>query len=194
MAAALLAGGPAAAGIEDGASAFLKSLAEKAVTSLTGADAPRPERIERFRAMFRENFAVRSIGKFVLGRNWRRASKSERREFLALFEDLMVMTYVDRFQRYAGEALEVTRSRAENDSVATVFSEIKRPRGAKPIRIEWRVGTNGAVYKILDVIVEGASMSNTLRSDFGSILRREGNRISGLLAALREKTGALKAE
>ena len=75
-----------------------------------------------------------------------------------------------------------------------MFSEIKRPDGVKPIRVDWRVGTNGAVYKLLDVIVEGASMSNTLRSDFGSIVRREGNQIGGLLAALREKTEALKAE
>ena len=194
MAVVLLAGRPAAAGIEEGANTFLKSLADKAVTSLTDADVPRPERIERFRVMFRESFAVRSIGKFVLGRNWRRANESEREEYLVLFEDLMVVTYVDRFQRYAGEALKVIKARAENDTIATVFSEIERPGGAKPIRVDWRVGTNGTIYKVLDVIVEGTSMSNTLRSDFGSIVRREGNKIAGLLTALREKTAALKAE
>lgn len=190
----LLAGGPASADIEAGANAFLKSLADKAVSSLTGADVPRPERIERFRVMFRDNFAVRSIGKFVLGRNWRRANKEEREEYLVLFEDLMVVTYVDRFQRYAGEALKVSKTRVESENIATVFSMIERPGGAKPIRVDWRVGTNGKVYKVLDVIVEGTSMSNTLRSDFGSIVRREGNQISGLLEALRKKTAALKAE
>jgi len=186
--------GPAAAGIEEGADAFIKSLADRAIQSLTGKDTPRPERIKRFRAMFRENFAVKSIGKFVLGRNWRRANAEEREEYMVLFEDLMVVTYVDRFQRYAGEALKVSKARADSESIATVFSEIKRPAGAKPIRVDWRIGTNGTIYKVLDVIVEGTSMSNTLRSDFGSIVRREGGKVSGLLAALREKTAALKAE
>ena len=194
LAVLMLVGGPVHAGIEEGANAFLKSLVDQAVKSLTEADTPRPERIKKFRSMFRENFAVRSIGKFVLGRNWRRASDVERTEYMVLFEDLMVLTYVERFQRYAGESLKVKNTRVDTESIATVFSEIERPDGAKPIRVEWRVGTNGTIYKLLDVIVEGTSMSNTLRSDFGSIVRREGNQIGGLLAVLREKTAALKLE
>ena len=194
LAVLLLMGGRAHAGIEEGANAFLKSLANQAVKSLTDADTPRPERIKRFRAIFRANFAVRSIGKFVLGRNWRRASDEERKEYLVLFEDLIVISYVDRFQRYAGDSLKVKRTRVDSERIATVFSEIKRPDGAKPIHVDWRVGTNGTTYKLLDVVIEGTSMSNTLRSDFGSIVRREGNQIGGLLAALREKTAALKAE
>ena len=194
LAVLLLMGGRAHAGIEEGANAFLQSLANQAVKSLTDADTPRPERIKRFRAIFRANFAVRSIGKFVLGRNWRRASDEERKEYLVLFEDLIVISYVDRFQRYAGDSLKVKRTRVDSERIATVFSEIKRPDGAKPIHVDWRVGTNGTTYKLLDVVIEGTSMSNTLRSDFGSIVRREGNQIGGLLAALREKTAALKAE
>ena len=190
----VLFGGPVHAGIEKGANAFLKSLVDQAVQSLTEADTPRPERIKKFRSMFRENFAVRSISKFVLGRNWRRASDAERNEYMILFEDLMVVTYVDRFQRYAGESLKIKKTRVDTESIATVFSEIERPYGAKPIRVDWRVGTNGTIYKLLDVIVEGTSLSNTLRSEFGSIVRRERNQIGGLLAVLREKTLALKAE
>ena len=194
LAVLVLFGGPARAGIEEGANAFLKALVDQAVKSLTEADTPHPERIKRFRYMFRENFAVRSIGKFVLGRNWRRASDEERKEYMVLFEDLMVVTYFDRFQRYAGEPLKVKKTRVDTESIATVFSEIERPDGAKPIRVDWRVGTNGTIYNLLDVIIERTSMSNTLRSDFGSIVRREGNQIGGLLAVLREKTAALKAK
>ena len=106
----------------------------------------------------------------------------------------MVISYVDRFKRYAGESLKVKKTRVDSERIATVFSEIKRPGGAKPIQVDWRFGTNGTTYKLLDVVIEGTSMSNTLRSDFGSIVRREGNQIGGLLAALREKTAALKAE
>ena len=194
LAVLVLFGGPVHAGIEEGANTFLKSLVDQAVQSLTEADTPRPERIKKFRSMFRENFAVRSIGKFVLGRNWRRASDAERKEYMVLFEDLMVVTYVDRFQRYAGESLKIKKTRVDTESIATVFSEIERPYGAKPIRVDLRVGTNGTIYKLLDVIVEGTSLSNTLRSEFGSIVRRERNQVGGLLAVLREKTLALKAE
>ena len=46
----------------------------------------------------------------------------------------------------------------------------------------------------IDVVVKGASMSQTLRSDFGSIIRQKGGRVSGLLEELRVKTASLKAD
>ncbi len=180
--------------LEDGSSAFVTSLAEKAIGSLASKETERNERIARFRTMFNESFAVRSIGKFVLGRYWKKASEEERKEYLSLFEDLMVVSYVDRFAQYAGEALKVNKARGEHKGTATVFSTIERPGGAKAIRVDWRVGTNGTIYKILDVVVEGTSMSNTLRSDFSSIVRRNGGKVAGLIEELRTKTAALKAE
>ena len=180
--------------IEAGSSAFVKSLAENAIRSLASEDTDRAERIDRFRMMFNKNFAVRSIGKFVLGRFWKRASEDERKEYMSLFEDLMVVTYVDRFAKYAGESLQVNKAREENKNTATVFSVIKRPGGAKSIRVNWRIGTNGTIYKVLDVVVEGASMSTTLKSDFVSIVRRNGGKVSGLITELRKKTAALNQQ
>jgi len=58
--------------------------------------------------------------------------------------------------------------------------------------MEWRVTTKGEKIKITDVTVEGISMGSTLKSDFGSIIRREGNSLEGLIVALREKTTSLK--
>jgi len=183
-----------ATALEDGSEAFIKSLAEKAINSLATKDAERSERILRFREMFNENFAVKSIGKFVLGRYWKKTSEGERKEYFDLFEDLMVISYVDRFAQYAGESLKVTKTRGENKNTATVFSEIERPGGANSIHVNWRVGTNGTIYKVLDVVVEGTSMSNTLRSDFSSIIRKNGGKVAGLIEELRTKTTALKSE
>lgn len=191
---ALPPGGAFAAELEVRAEAFIRSMAKDAVETLTQGDASREERIKRFRKLFNAHFAVRSIGKFVLGRNWRKASKEERAEYLSLFEDLMVVSYVDRFQRFAGKNLNIIKTRAEKGSAVTVFTKIGRPGGAKPVQVLWRIGARGEIMKILDVIVEGASMSQTLRSDFGSIIRRKDGKVSGLLEELRIKTASLKAE
>ena len=61
------------------------------------------------------------------------------------------------------------------------------------MKVLWRVGAKGETFKILDVIVEGASMSQTLRSDFGSIIRQKDGKVSALIEALRLKTASLKA-
>ena len=180
--------------IEDGSRQFIQVMADQAIQSLTADGLTQAERVKRFRVLFNDSFAVKSIGRFALGKHWRKANDGERKEYSSLFEDLMVISYVDRFGRYAGEALKLKNARTENKTTVTVFSEIKRPGGAKPIHIDWRVGTNGTIYKVLDVVVEGASMSSTMRSDFGSIIRQKNGRVSGLIDVLKKKTRSLKAE
>ncbi|MBT4463745.1 MAG: ABC transporter substrate-binding protein, partial [Rhodospirillaceae bacterium] len=179
---------------EDEARDFVSKLADKAIRDLTDKTVPRSKRIMRFREFFNTHFAVSGIGKWILGRHWRKASEVEREEYLSLFEDLMVVSYVDRFAAYAGEPLKIIKTLAVDDTNATVFSEIHQNEGAPPVRVNWRVARKDAMYKIVDVVVEGTSMSNTLRSDFGSIIRQRGNKVSGLIEALREKTATLRAK
>jgi phospholipid transport system substrate-binding protein len=177
---------------EEGAAKFIKSLSDQAIKSLTTKNITRDERIVRFRKLFKERFAVRGIGKWILGRYWRKASKDERAEYLRLFEDLMVVSYVNRFSSYAGESLKFIKTVPDNATTTTVYTEITQPVGGPPVHIDWRVGSRNDLYKIVDVIVEGTSMSNTLRSDFGSIIRQKGGSIEGLISALRKKTASLE--
>lgn len=180
-----------ASDLEDGATAFIKALEHEAIDSLTDTSKARPDRVIAFRKLFDEKFAVASIGRFTLGRNWRAASEEERGEFLKLFEDLMVATYVDRFESYSGEKVNIIKTSTVDDSRATVYSEITRNGGeGKPISVLWRVGRQGDIYKILDVVVEGASMSITLQREFASIVKNTGS-VGGLIEELRKKTAEL---
>jgi phospholipid transport system substrate-binding protein len=188
----LLATPAAADGFEQRAEKFIDGLAREAITSLTAKDAPRDERIKRFRDMFNRHFAVRAIGRFVLGRYWQQATDPEQAEYLVLFEDFMVVSYVDRFQKYAGENLRVVKSRAEGDAAASVFTEIVRPNAGEPVQVIWRIGAKDDTLKVLDVMVEGTSLSHTLRADFGSIIRQRDGKVSGLIHELRLKTAELK--
>lgn len=184
----------AAAELEEGAQAFIQSLASEAIAALTDPDKPRADRVGAFRTLFQEKFAVDAIGRWTLGRNWRKATEDEQKEFLVLFEDLMVATYVDRFQDYSGEELKITKSVPVDENRATVHTEIVRPNAAdtKPISVLWRVGRQGDIYKILDVVVEGASMSVTLQREFASIIKNTGS-VGGLIEELRKKTESLKS-
>jgi len=57
----------------------------------------------------------------------------------------------------------------------------------KPIRIEWRLTRPNVNYKIFDIVIEGVSMIRTQRSEFSSVIRRNGGKVSVLLAVLRKK-------
>jgi phospholipid transport system substrate-binding protein len=166
---------------------FVTDLASRAVQELTTSDLPMPERVTRFRGMLTEAFDVPAIGRFVLGRYWRLASDSEKAEYLKLFEDFIVQTYVHRFNDFAGAQLRVlqTRSAPEGEVVATLDAALP---GKPAARFDVRMKREANAFKIFDVVVEGISMSVTQRDDFAAVIQRNGGKIEGLLASLREKT------
>ena len=182
-----VAGAARAGSIAEAPGEFIENLADKAVAALTVEDITRGERVRRFRTLLNQHFDVRTIGRFVLGRYWRRASEEERAEFLILFEDLIVDSYVDRFAKYSGQNLSVTKTEATRDDDSIVFSRIDRPGGGPPVGVAWRLRLRDGHYLIIDVMVEGVSMGQTQRSEFASVIRRNGGAVEGLLAKLRAR-------
>ena len=167
-------------------------MAHEAVHALTDPAVPRAERIDRFRSLFNARFAVEEIGKWILARHWNLATEEERTEYLALLVDLVVASYVDRFAEYAGEKLKVVKVLADTSERASVFSEMQRPQSEDAVHVNWVVSKKYGPFKVVDVVVEGTSMGQTLRSDYSSIIRQKDGKVAGLLAVMREKTAVLR--
>jgi len=173
------------------AQTFIEGLAEEAVQALTAEGVSHQDRVTRFRHLLSQNFDVPFIGKWVLGRYWRGATDAEKEEYLKLFEDYVVITYVERFDQYSGETINVVKSISDPGKDSLVFSEINRPSGGEPIRVDWRVRSHSDIYKIVDVMVEGISMSQSQRKEFTSVIRSKGGKVEGLLKVLRAKIESL---
>ncbi len=173
------------------AQTFIENMAQEASRALTAPGISRARRVTLFHKLLKDNFDVAVIGKWVLGRYWRRATDQEKKEYLKLFEDYITITYVERFDQYAGEQLNVIKSIANPGEDALVFSEIRRPAGGDPISVNWRVRAESGNYKVIDIYVEGISMSQTQRKEFTSVIRASGGSISGLLNALRKQVAKL---
>ena len=167
-------------------SQFVQKLGDTALTSLTDKNMPRAEREQRVRAILENNFDILAIGKFAMGAYWRDASEAQRNEYLGLFENSLVNTYTTRFEDYSGQTLRVKGFNASGDTDSIVLSEIVQKDGPS-VNVEWRVRKEGNNFKIVDVTVEGISMSITQRSDFASVIQHGGGSIDTLLASLREQ-------
>jgi phospholipid transport system substrate-binding protein len=166
--------------------AVITSLGNEALKVLGKNVAPNL-RVARFRQLFRQDFDVPGIARFVLGRYWRLATPEQQQQFVKLFTDYVALAYSNRLAEYSGETLRVTGTRPAPDG-QLVSSEISRPNGQPPARIDWLLTPHSGAYKISDVIVEGVSMAVTQRSEFASVIQRHGGQVQGLISALRQKT------
>lgn len=182
----------AAENFENGAKRFVESLADEALKSLTIKEKPRPERVVKFRKLLHEYFAHKTIAAWVLGRYWRKATRDQKKEYFTLFEELLVETYVDRFARYPGASLEVSKALGSGGRDVVVSSMLNRSDGQPPVKVDWRIRAREGKFKIIDLIVEGLSMGQTQRSEFASVIRQNGGTVEGLLGELRKKIKKMK--
>ncbi len=175
----------------DGAEHFVQELAANAVTTLSEGTATPEERLTQFRELFQEGFAVNGIARFALGRHWRSASPDEREEYLGLFEEAIVASWARRLESYSGEKIEIIDARdipTNGKEKAAIVRAMIWTNPTSPIRVDWRVATNGEIYKVTDVVVAGVSMANTHRDEFAAVIRSNGNKISALNEVLRERS------
>ena len=171
--------------------AFMNQVWDRAVEVLNKKSDP-ALRQERFRQLFHADFDCPGIARFVLGRYWRDASEEEQKDFVKLFEEYVVFVYTARLSNFGGQDFKIRGSRSDGDGVM-VSTDVFSPGGSSPLKIDWRLVSDNGTYKINDVIVEGVSMLVTQRSEFASIVQRNGGQVRGLLAMMREKTASASA-
>jgi len=190
----VVSGAPSAHATDFGPQAeqFVQTLADKAITDLQTVNND-AQRVEKLRALLNEGFDITAIGKWVMGRAWRKATPEQRTAYLGVFGDFVVLTYANRFGDFGDTDIGVTiaDSIVKNDRDAIVRTQITTNTTEEPLVIDWRVKKNKQnIIKIVDVVVAGVSMSQAQRSEFASVIKRQGG-VDGLIKALETKVTAL---
>lgn len=169
-------------------SEFIAALGDNAISMLSDDALTKAERTDQFRSLMIEQFDLILMSRYILGVHWRRASAAQREEYAALFEAFIVQTYSSRLGNYGGQTMLIKTARTAGKD--TVVTSIIQGPGAPTVRVDWRVRGNEGAYRVVDIIIEGASMVITQRDEFASVIRRSGGKLDGLLARLRATTSS----
>jgi len=168
---------------------FIQALGDRAIAILADKKISAEERDAQFRTMLRDTFDLQTIARFVIGRNWATATPAQQKEYMELFESLVMKTYSDRFALYTGEGFKARSAVAEGERDTVVNSDITHPDGSAPTVVTWRVRQKDGKLGIIDVVVEGVSMSITQRQEYSSVIQRNGGDIGALLDLMRQRIG-----
>ncbi len=144
------------------------------------------KRIEYFGSLLARDLDIPLIGRFVLGKYWKKASDQQRAAYFEVFRQFVVQTYSARLGGVEVDRFEVVGTKGIGKKDILVKSKIAQA-SSKPIRADWRMRNQDGVFRILDLSVEGISMALTLRKEFGSVLRKRGG-VDGLIDMLKGRT------
>ena len=167
---------------------FITENGNQAINLLSTAAVATPEGNAKFGDFMKQRFDLDYIAKFVLGRYAKTATPDQMTEYMRLFNIMVQQIYTERLSGFSGGTFAITADRTEGsqgDHVVT--TRIQNKNGNPPISADWRVHPEGDTWKIVDVAVEGVSMSVTQRDEFASVIQRNGGNIDALLAELRKR-------
>ena len=172
--------------VAEGAKNFIASMGDRGINFLGNPSMSQDAKKAEFRSLLNESFDMNTIGRFALGTYWRSATPAQQKEYQKLFNNMIVKVYSQRFSDYKGQKFEVKSVRKETEKDFMVTSFIV-PTNGPQVRVDWRVRNKGGAYRVVDIIVEGVSMSVTQRADFASVIQRGGGKVEALLAHLRQQ-------
>lgn len=126
----------------------------------------------------------------TMGRNWREATPAQRERLSAEFRNLLLYTYAGAMSQIKDQTMTFRPLRMEpSDTNVEVRSEVRLPRRPEPVEVSYRLRKTASGWKIYDVNVMGAWLSETYRTTFASEISRGG--IDGLIRTLEEKNRQL---
>jgi phospholipid transport system substrate-binding protein len=133
------------------------------------------------------HFDFERMGRWVLGKYWRRASREQRQRFVAEFRTLLVRSYATALLEYPDHRITYLPARIdEQRNAASVRLRIDRKGGAGHTHyIDYRMYRGGAGWKVFDVAVDGVSLITNFRQSFGQEIQQRG--LDGLIEHLSRK-------
>jgi phospholipid transport system substrate-binding protein len=136
-------------------------------------------------------FDIPYMTRVATGPAWAKLSQGQRDELTRAFGRYITATYAERFDRYAGQKLDVTGEQRRASDVM-VDSRIVRADGT-PVIIRYLMRQDGETWQVGDVYLSGTiSELATRRSEFSAILEREG--VEALIARLNRNAATMTAQ
>lgn len=135
------------------------------------------------------NVDLIGMSRSVLGREaWNKATPAERQEFSRAFTQLVIRTYATPLAEYTSETVKFLPIRGSIEGqFVRVNSVIVRPNGQN-IALSYSLVSKNNVWKIYDLNVEGVSLLQSFRTQFGQILRNSS--MKALIAEMHHTTKA----
>lgn len=130
-----------------------------------------------------------TMSKLALGKNWRKASKKQKREFVVQFKKLLIRTYGKSMIEFKDHDIKYFPHNMVSGTKKTlVRAEILLSNGPS-VPIAYRMRLKDKAWKVYDIKIDGISLVTSYRGTFSQEVRKSG--IGGLIKYLREKNSKL---
>lgn len=134
----------------------------------------------RIKDVIDNSFDFQTMSQSVLATNWKRATLGERERFIDYFSEHLFETYRGIIQSYTDEKIRYEKETIDDDRA--VVETIVVTKTAE-IPVNYKLKKNDGIWFAYDVEIEGSSLVNNYRNQYGIIVKNDG--MEGLLTHIQ---------
>lgn len=133
-----------------------------------------------------------TMAKLALGKNWKKATREQKIEFVGEFRNLLVRTYSKSLLEFSDQEIFFFPVKLAADThKASVKAEVVQS-GGPSIPMSYRVRIKNNAWKVYDIKIDGISLVTSYRGTFSQEIRKSG--MDGLLKYMRDKNSKLASK
>ena len=171
--------------VDISATTFVSTVVDDIIQNVLSTEDSKDAKTIAFEERVLKAIDTQAIAKTVLAQFWKTATPKEKDEFIQAFKDMAVKMTSDKFNLYTGQKMQFFAERpAQGKNQVFVDSSIETDD--KPIQVVWRVREKDGQYKIIDIIIEGVSMTLSYRNEYTTFLQT--HTIAELIERIKQQT------
>lgn len=147
------------------------------------------ERYALMENLVTNKFNTALISKVVLSRYWKSLDEKAQSDFITLFNQLTISTYVNRFDSFDGESFKNLSIEPMKKNRFLVKTQLIRVDD-EPVSFNYIVQNDNGEWKIISVIANGINDLSLKRAEYSSVIKDQG--LNSLIESIRQKISDLQ--
>lgn len=141
-------------------------------------------RYDKLKEAVSNSHDLNKIARIVVGKEWEKLNSEQQDELVDVFSRLSIASYAHNFNDYSGEKFTFESEEETTRGGVVVHSRLTVPDD-KPVKFDYMLKEKGNSWRIINIIANGVSDLALKRSEYTTILQREG--FDALMAKINEK-------
>ncbi|TPQ25094.1 ABC transporter substrate-binding protein [Methylomonas sp. EFPC3] len=141
-------------------------------------------RYDKLDVLVKKSHDLPKIARIVVGKQWEELTPEQQEKLETVFSRLSVSAYAHNFKDFSGESFNFVSEEETGRGGVVIHTNLLIP-GEKDVKFDYMMKKKDDGWRIINIIADGVSDLALKRSEYTSVLSREG--FDALIAKINEK-------
>lgn len=170
---------------KDEVNTFFQKTTKLVISIIQDNDLKENQKADKLKELFEQSVDIKWMARFAIAKYWNRMTDKQKNDYLDTYHGYVIALYVPKFREYNNNSVTINSIKAMERNQYMVSTQIISANN-KSYDVGYRCKQyDDSTIKIIDIQGENISLINSQRSEFSSIIEKDG--VDYLISIIKSK-------